>query len=329
MRKLSVLLGTFALACALSAAWSGWQLRAERERVASLEQQLAAARAATTPAPASARPAVATALVDVQTPSPAPDSPTNSQKADDAVEKAQAARDQELREQMRTAQQREREMMRDPEYRQSRMDDWRRRHAQTRADAIRVVGLTPEQADRLVELIIERNFSAMELAGIPGETMNQETQADLKRINEQHEEKLSELLGSEDYQRWQWYQKTAAERGEVSMFRAQLSTTSTPLQEHQADALVDALYVERRRRDREYDEYTTAAGITNRYVVAPPDRQRWIELEKDSNRRIHNKMSGSLMRDQLESLDAMLTANVAPAEAALRLQLEGKMAKSN
>ena len=322
MRKSSVLLGTLALTCALSATWSWWQLRAERARVATLEQRLHAARSAATPQPATSTPAVA-----AQAPLSIPGAPTSGPKVDSPAADAQATREKEMREQMRVAQQREREMMRDPAYHDSRMDEWRRRHAQTRADAIRVVGLTPEQADRLVDLIIERDFS-MQLTGLPGDTMNQETQAELQRINKQHEAKLSELLGSEDYQRWQWYQKTGAERGEVSLFRAQLSTTSTPLQEHQADALVDALYVERRRRDREYDEYATAAGITNRYVVAPQDRQRWIELEKDSNQRIHDGMSGSMTRDQLESLDAMLAANVAPAEAALRLQLQGQLAKT-
>jgi hypothetical protein len=44
---------------------------------------------------------------------------------------------------------------------------------------------------------------------------------------------------------------------------------------------------------------------------------------------IHDSMAGTLTRDQLESLDALLAANVAPAEAALRLQLEGTVAKSN
>ena len=329
MRKSFVLLGFIALACALSAAWSGWQLRAERERVAILEQQLRAARTATRPAPVSAPPSVAAPVVDVQAPPPAQDSPVSSPKADDAADKAQAAREKDLREHLRTAQQREREMMRDPVYRKSRMDEWRRRYAQTRADAIRVVGLAPDEADQLIDLMIERNFNGVTLSGLPGETMNEEAQAEWKRINEQHDARLRELLGDEKYQRWEWYQKTSGERNEVSMFRAQLSTTPTPLQEYQADALVDALYVERRRRDREYDEYATAAGITNRYVVAPQDRQRWIELEKASNQRIHDSMAGSLTRDQLGSLDAMLAANVAPAEAALRLQLEGKMAKSN
>jgi hypothetical protein len=40
-------------------------------------------------------------------------------------------------------------------------------------------------------------------------------------------------------------------------------------------------------------------------------------------------MAGLLSRNQLASLDAMLAANVAPVEAALRLQLQGSVAKSN
>ena len=323
MRKSSVLLGFIALACAMSAAWSTWQLHAERARVAALEQQLDATRAVISPAPVSAEPVVA-----VATQPPATVAPASSPQDNDAAGMARAAREKEVREQMLAAQQREREMMRDPAYRKSRMDDWRRRYAQTRADAIRIMGLTPEEADRLIDLSIERNFAGVLLTGLPGEPLNEQAQEEMKRLNEQHEVRTRELLGDEKYQRWQWYQKTTGERNEVSLFRAQLSTTSTPLQEFQADALVDALYVERRRRDREYDEYATAAGITNRYVVAPQDRQRWIELEKDSNQRIHDQMSGSLTRDQLASLDTMLTANVAPAEAALRLQLQGQVAKT-
>jgi len=323
MRKSTVLLGFIALACALSAGWSAWQLRAERERVVLLERQLVASRVS----PRMSTPATLRAVTQSSAmPAPAPSDSTAS--ADDASAQAEIAKQRELRDHLRAVQQHESELMRDPAYRKSRMDDWRRRYAQTRADAIRVMGLTPEEADRLIDLLIERNFSGVQLTGLPGEPLNEQAHVEMKRINEQHEVRMRELLGDEKYQRWQWYQKTAGERNEVSLFRAQLSTTSTPLQEHQADALVDALYVERRRRDREYDEYATAAGITNRYVVAPQDRQRWIELEKDSNQRIHDQMSGSLTRDQLESLDAMLTANVAPAEAALRLQLQGQLAKT-
>ena len=73
---------------------------------------------------------------------------------------------------------------------------------------------------------------------------------------------------------------------------------------------------------------TEGLGITDRNIVAPQDRQRWIDLEKDSNQRIHDTMAGALSSDQLSSLDEMLATRLAPVEAALRLQLEGKLAKT-
>ena len=70
-----------------------------------------------------------------------------------------------------------------------------------------------------------------------------------------------------------------------------------------------------------------AAGITDRYVVSPQDRQRWLDLEKEANGRIHAAMATSLSGPQLSTLDDSLAARLAPVEAALRLQLEGRAAK--
>jgi hypothetical protein len=322
VRKSSIFLGVLSVTCALAAAASWWQLRAARERVAALEQELAGLQARAEPKPGAsvtmASPAPQVAAATVRDPDPkATTAP--------AAEQTQQEKTNEL---IRASQARERELMRDPAYRESRYADWRRRYAQTRADAIRVVGLPPELADRLVDLAIERNFAAMDLVGMGG-PMSEEAQAAMKRLNEQHDAKLRELLGEEHYQRWQWYEASAGARYDVAQFRAQLSTTAEPLQDRQADGLVEALYSERRRRDAEYEEYVKAAGITDRNVVSPQDRQQWLDLEKASNQRIHDSMAGLLSRNQLASLDAMLAANVAPVEAALRLQLQGSVAKSN
>ncbi|HEX5161104.1 MAG TPA: hypothetical protein VFV88_05250 [Steroidobacteraceae bacterium] len=320
LRKSSVLLGTLAIASALSAAHAWWQLHAERARVASLEQRLEAARTAPPPTPA-----LTDAVVSGQVQQPS--TPAIAAPETDAAA-AQAARDKELRRQMREAALRERDMMRDPAYRESRQGEWRRRYAQTRADAVRVLGLTPAQADALVDLTIERNIAGMELIGLPGEPMSDETAEVMKRLREQHDARLRDLLGEQKLERWQRFQASTGERSEVGMFRAQLSTTSSPLPEVHADRLADVMYTERQRRDREYEEYATAAGITNRNIVSPQDRQRWIDLEKASNQRIHDSMVGVLDAAQLASLDAMLAGNLAPVEAALRLQLEGRLAKS-
>ena len=38
-------------------------------------------------------------------------------------------------------------------------------------------------------------------------------------------------------------------------------------------------------------EYATAAGITNRNIVSPQDRQHWLDLEIEANQRIHDTMA--------------------------------------
>jgi hypothetical protein len=213
-------------------------------------------------------------------------------------------------------------------YRKVQIEQWRRRLAQPRADAVRVLGMTPEQADRVIELWAERNLYFVELGAATGQPPTEAVQAELKRAGEAEQAELRSLLGEEKHQRWHAYLASGQERAEVNEFRAQLAD-SEPLGAEQADALVELLYSERQRRTQEYEEYAKSMGIVDRNNVSPQDRQRWLDLEKDANKRVHDAMSGKLSRVQLSSLDEMLAARLAPVEAALRLQLEGKLAKSN
>ncbi len=71
-----------------------------------------------------------------------------------------------------------------------------------------------------------------------------------------------------------------------------------------------------------------SAGIVNRNIVSPQDRQRWLDLEKQANQRTHDTMAPLLSAAQLASLDEMLAARLVPIEAALRMQLEGKLANT-
>jgi hypothetical protein len=313
MRKSTALLGLLCVGCAALAAWTGWQLRTERDYAATLERQLAAQARNPSALPSPVEPAPQARVSPVQSPKPA---------AAPAVASAdpETARQEEVRQYLLAAQEREREMMRDPAYRKSRVDEFRRRASQTRADYIRVLGMTPEQADRVIGLSIERNFKVMELAGYRGEAPSQEAQAEIFRLDNAQNEEMRSLLGDEKYARWKWYQASGQERYDANQFRAQLSTTEHALQDQQVDALVEALYSAHVQRSREYDEYAKAAGITDRRVVSPADRQRWLDLEKDANQRIHEAMAQTLSQAQLASLDDMLASNLGPVEAALRLQ---------
>ena len=316
MRKSSVLLAAVGVLCAASAAWSWWQLRAERQRVATLEQQLAS-MPATPQSAVLPVPAALASSAPAPAPTAAPASPADPE----------AAREKEVRNMIRASQVREREMMKEPDYRKARVDEMRRRLAPLRADAIRVAGLTPEQADRLVELQVERTLHYWEVVQEPGQQPTQAEQAEMARFSENQQAELRALLGTEKYERWNLYQASAEERAEVSQFRASLTGTE-PLNDRQADALAEAMYAERQRRTQEYEEYVKSAGITDRNIVSPQDRQRWLDLEKQANQRILDAVAGTLSPAQLASLDESRATRLVPVENALRMQLEGRLAKS-
>jgi hypothetical protein len=322
MRLTTKVFASATLAMAVTSLWL-WQSRLELlARVDALELRLKAsgsgASPASAPSPNIAEPATLKPTAKARE-VPIPASPEDP-----------AARELEVREHLRAEARRQREMLRDPAYRKANLDTARRRFAGTRADAIRVVGMTPEQADRVIDLWVERNMRYMELGeGMPGEPLSVAAQAELKRANDTEQTELRTLLGQEKYEHWGRYLASGEERGEVGQFRAQLASGAEPLRESQADALVDAIYSERQRRSSEYEEYVTNMGITDRNVVSPQDRQRWLDLEKEANQRIHASVAGQLSNTQLASLDEMLAVRLAPVEAALRLQLEGKLAKSN
>jgi hypothetical protein len=324
MRKSTLMHGTMAAFGALGTAWFGYEWRAQSARVAELERELAAHSATQLILPRRTE-----AADSARSPEPSPDAKPAALQSQVSVASPGAEKRPDVAAHLRDWQQREREMLKDPEYRRSQIAEGRRRFAHVRTEAIRVVGMTAEQADRVVDLWVERNLRFTELGGITGQPPSAEAQAALARAGDAEQAELHQLLGDEKYQRWNRYLASGEERAEVGQLRSQLGDSTTPLNDEQADALVEAIYSERKRRSAEYEEYVKAAGITDRYVVAPQDRQRWLDLEKEANERIHGAMAATLSRPQLSKLDEELAARLAPIEAALRLQLQGDLAKSD
>ena len=327
MRKPDLMLAVVAAIGLSSALWCWRQLQEERERVTSLQRQVtelqtqldrAAAEVPATSTATPAAPVTAATQTDVAKPKPVVEL-----SEEEARELAQR---REMQAHMRAAAERERVLLRDPAYRQAQHDEMRRRYAPRRAEAIRV-GMTPEQADRVVDLEIERFTRYRELGGISGQPPNEEMQAELKRAADAEQAELRKLLGEDLYATWKRYQASGQERAEVRNWQSQLSTTE-PLSARDLDALVDSLYVERERRSREYEEYVKSAGIVDRNIVSPQDRQRWLDLEREANQRTHDAMASRLSAAQLASLDQMLAARLVPIETALRMQLEGKLANT-
>ena len=325
MKKLEVMFVLAAVAGLAGAVWSWQQLLVERERSADLQRRMSSLQAQLAQR-APAQPVQPAAVAE----QPPARQSEESHPPGTTVVYLSAQEAKELADRRATAQllqkaaQHERLMMRDPAYRQNRRDDMRQRYAPLRADAIRV-GMTAQQADRVVEMELDRNMRFAEME-VTGQAPSASTMAEMKRANDAAQDELHQLLGDELLTKWNHYQASVQERGEVSQWRAQLSE---PIDDQKAYAVAQSLYVERQRRSSEYEEYVKAAGITDRYTVAPEDRQRWLDLEKQANQRTHDAMAGSLSASQLASLDQMLAGRLVPIETALRMQLEGKLAKQD
>jgi hypothetical protein len=322
MRKSTFLLAALSAAGLMSSAWFAYQWRMQSRRIVDLEHELATGPAARATVARGDESAASIRTPKTATGNEAVASPGPTMRSAPA-----AGMNEDVAAYLRRAQQREREMLKDPEYRQTQIAAGRRQFAQMRADAIRVAGMTTDQADRIVDLWVERNLRYTELGGFAGELPTDENQAKLDRASAAEQTELRRLLGAETYQKWNRYLASGDERAEVGQLRAQLSNSETPLTDPQADALVEAIYSERERRSAEYEEYVKAAGITDRNVVAPQDRQRWLDLEKQANQRIHRAMAATLSESQLSSLDESLEARLAPVELELRRQLQGQSAK--
>ncbi len=319
MRHSNVALGFCAIAGVLGALWALRLLDAERTHRLALEAEVAALREpaspAASPAPAdpTTRDAAPSSASAVRSPAPMIPATTPPAQDVDAHLRAMAKREQA--------------MLRDSAYREAQLADYRRRYAAAGRDGMRVVGMTRAQADRVVALWAERNLRFTELGIIPGQPPDENMRAELKRASDAEQEELRALLGDAKYEDWQRFLAAGQERAEVQQFRAEFADTPNALRDAQADSLAMTIYSERQRLSREYDDYANAEGITDRYVVRPQDRQRWLELARDANQRIHDAMATSLSTPQLALLDDMLAARLAPAEAALRMQLEGGLTK--
>jgi hypothetical protein len=313
---LNVALSACAVVGAFGFFWTFRQLQVERTERAALEQRLAdlQSQLETARATALAPPALTTAVTPAVAPTPSP--------APIAVAAAQPRQD--ANELIRESENRQRRMLQDPAYREAVLAELRRRHAGTRRDAIRLVGMTPEQADRVIDLWVARNLRFMERGASYGQEPDENAKAEMRRAADAEQQELRTLLGDEKYEEWRRYLASGQERAEVESLRAGFEGTPHAIDDSQAAELALTIHSERERLSREYDEYANASGITDRNVVRPHDRQRWIELAKEANQRIHAAAATRLSTAQLAELDKMLAARLAPAEAALRMQLEGR-----
>ncbi len=242
VRKVELLLSVALLGSAATAFLLWGELRDERTRNAELSARAtslptpiaAPVEATPVPAPASASPAAATPDASFAT-APSPRVEPSGQEDAEA----------------------HRRRLQQPQYREAWRAQRRLNYALRRENVIRLLGFTPEEAEAVVEIAIDRQLSWIDRQpkAITQELYEQDRRED--------QAKLRELLGEEKHARFQEYMESRSTRVQVDQLRPQFTGEDT-LRDDQVEPLIAALHVERTRLQTEQQEYRTSAPLGRR-----------------------------------------------------------------
>ena len=184
-----------------------------------------------------------------------------------------AAPDQErIREQMKASMERQRVLMRDPDYREAMLAQQRMGLRRSNPNVARDLDLTAEQVDRLFNTLAEQQMRAMETTSpmMWGEQPDPAKMQEFHRKNMEqqsaNEAELKRALGEGKYREWQEYQSMAGVRWEADRVRASLASAGVPLDENLTKPLLKSLAEQQQKMMQEAAKLAPPA--TNRMIAA-------------------------------------------------------------
>lgn len=115
------------------------------------------------------------------------------------------------------------------------------------ADLFRRLRLSPDQVNRLKDLLVERQSVGMDVMaaareqGLEGRNSREQLRTLMQEGEAAVNSEIQSLLGAEGYAAYQSYEQTQPQRNVVDQLQTRLSYSSAPLSESQSDQLVRIL----------------------------------------------------------------------------------------
>jgi hypothetical protein len=224
--------------------------------------------------------------------------------------------EQDLREQMRAAMERQRNLLKDPEYREAMQTQQKMLLRQQNPDVARDLNLSSELVDRLFGMLAEQSMRSMESVNM-WEQQGNASPAELQRkaLEQQsaNETQLKTILGEAKYGEWMDYQATAPARYEASRLRALLANAGVPLDQNLAKPLQKVLLehqkVEQQRIQQLFMKQGDANGarlalvtgdIRSSTVGPVPNTEEHME---EQQRRQRERLARVLTPEQLKVIE--------------------------
>ena len=339
MSKSVIALVVATLTCGSASAYFWQELRAEREQTRVLQARVAELEKAHEPAPV-----VAAVAPPVEVPPPVT-APANESKAtapkpavgapapaaafaflgSNGATVRNGRMDPEMQRRMQENFDRQRALLKDPEYRELMRDQQKMGMRRMYGDMETMLGLSKEEADRVMDVLAEQQVRSMEQRphfGMDGSQPDQAAIREQQRVFEEtrrkNESELASALGSK-YGEWQEYQQSMWSRSQVMRLKETLSGSDDPLRQDQIKPLVQAL-----AREQQQMQTNSMRGQNANGYARPENQLRmqeeWLERTAQSHERVRNAVSSLLSPAQMQQLQDQQEQEHKMQELNLRMQ---------
>ncbi|HEY6641829.1 hypothetical protein [Povalibacter sp.] len=325
MNRPLLILSITALGCGTAAAYLHSQLRVERQRTAELQTRLQHLEAARPPNPFAPPP-----------PQHPPETPPITQFAQEPAAVTPVAqklpapaalapqRSTQMRQQFVN---RQRELLRDPEYRQAMRMQQRFGMHQVHPDLAQELGISQDQADQLLDLLAEQQMRTMETSRSfsadhpPTQEEIAQMQSDHRQRQEADHAEIARLAGDGGLQQWDDYQNSMGARMRVRQLTTELAGAGVSLREDQRIPLRETLV----QLDQQTLQENQQASMRQRFDrMTLAERLSWqeeqIERMSQANERTRDAVAHILTGEQLKTYQRLQERELDMQRASLRMQ---------
>ena len=245
--------------------------------------------------------------------------------------------DQErMREQMNASMERQRTLLRDPEYREAMLTQQKMMLARSNPGVAKDLNLTSEQVDRLFGTLAEQSLRSMETMNAlqwseqPDPAQMQEAQRKAMEQQSANETELKKAIGEAKYREWQEYQNLAGVRWEADRVRASLENAGVPLDETLSKPLMKTLREQQQKMLQQMAAMPASAmrphGPVSAAAISSDATGNIVQVQQDSldymakhQQRQREALASVLTPEQLKVIEEEHNAELQMQRAQLRL----------
>lgn len=195
-------------------------------------------------------------------------------------------------------------MMKDPAMKEMMKGQMRTQMDFMYRDLFDMLGLDEDKKEKLTKMLVDRTGAGMELgmAMMSGEKPSPEEakrmSEEMKVATEASNKALKELLGDDDYGKFDQFEKSQPERQQLSTLNSQLKDKGIGLSEESESQLMDAMFQERTNFKYDVDFSDQKAFDPEKFTA--PNMSRYQEQQEVLRGKIMERAGTILSPDQME-----------------------------